>query len=385
MRSLSALVALAAAAQAPRSLAQPPPLATSGQRAPPKHFIVIKRGFSGSTWFSTLLLNFPGMFVLDEAIQTSVIDKFSERQLDSYLTQSLRRPMGQIISPANVEWARQAKQTKSCFDDPKCELQGYGATLAPLFDHQDKVAHGFEGALERVAHSMPGLKIILWIRTNVVKMGLSSHGQKGALVAAGESHGRRLLSSTPSSPVADAKETWKPHDFVTTINSGLDRNKALLDHFTRTQGASTMVVFYEAMQRDTRATMQRIGTFLGVVSPGISTASPSVKKSSDDLRDKIKNFGELEAMLRSGPFKSDCILAQLRATSPTVHALCSRLGASTMPVSHNASVPSARLPLPSMPSARLPLLSMPSARLPLPSTPSARLPLPRAAPGGDKP
>ena len=129
----------------------------------------------------------------------------------------------------------QAKQTKSCFDDPKCELQGYGATLAPLFDHQDKVAHGFEGALERVAHSMPGLKIILWIRTNVVKMGLSSHGQKDALAKAGEPNGHRRLNG---------KEYWHPDDFVRKVNSGLDRNRALLD-FRRTAGAVTMVVYYE--------------------------------------------------------------------------------------------------------------------------------------------
>ena len=49
--------------------------------------------------------------------------------------------------------------------------------------------------------------------------------------------------------------------------------------------------------------MQRIGTFLGLVSPGTRTASPSVKKSSDDLRDRTKNLGELEDIVQERPLQ----------------------------------------------------------------------------------
>ena len=49
--------------------------------------------------------------------------------------------------------------------------------------------------------------------------------------------------------------------------------------------------------------------------------APGKKTTSDDLRDVVFNFNELEAALE-GRYHNPCVLKMLREVTPTVHPVC---------------------------------------------------------------
>ena len=64
-------------------------------------FFVLKRGHSGSTWLSALLLNLPLTYFFDELVGASA--NFDAKKLEAIFVQALRAPTGRGTSP---EWSK---------------------------------------------------------------------------------------------------------------------------------------------------------------------------------------------------------------------------------------------------------------------------------------
>ena len=97
-------------------------------------FFVLKRGHSGSTWLSALLLNLPLTYFFDELVGASA--NFDAKKLEAIFVQALRAPTGRGTSP---EWSKSSGDpaVRSCWQHrDKCQLN---AILQLL--HQSRSIH----------------------------------------------------------------------------------------------------------------------------------------------------------------------------------------------------------------------------------------------------
>ena len=115
-------------------------------------FLVLKRGHSGSTWFSALLLGLPKTYFVDEAVPASAATSpEGAAALEGFLVAGLTQPLGKISSyrqsladfgatwrPPGDYWKnlsfayRIPDETKACLETPDCQLAALGMSLAPL-------------------------------------------------------------------------------------------------------------------------------------------------------------------------------------------------------------------------------------------------------------
>ena len=110
--------------------------------------------------------------------------------------------------------------------------------------------------------------------------------------------------------------------FVRSVNDAIRRNNDLLSIRSKVR-AEWLVVYYERLQTDTADVMDSIRRLL--VMPRMDSKmlarAPGKKTTSDDLRDVVFNFNELEAALE-GRYHNPCVLKMLREVTPTVHPVC---------------------------------------------------------------
>ena len=281
-------------------------------------FVVLKRGHSGSTWFSTLLLDFEKTFFLDEAVSASGFAKMASpfhnhSAFEEYLLRALREPMGKFVrKKKRVEWDRQLNGTKACFKNPACDttLWTFGLSLAPLgLGCRSHPAPWFPTVLDSLVLSRPSLKFVILLRTNVVKMSLSHMGDKKTLGTLPEED-RRLVEENP---------TLDPDDFFVKCLVSIIRN-ANLRALAPGHGAAVREVYYEALQLDTPGEMDKVRDFLGIPKrDDVKFVSTSVKLGTDDLRSRIANFDEVSASFAE---RSPCLHDMLHATVPLVHEPC---------------------------------------------------------------
>lgn len=186
--------------------------------------------------------------------------------------------------------------------------------------------------LEAAIQHQPHVRFILWIRTNVVKMGVSTHGQKSALEGANftevDKYHKENLNAKWN-PNAGRKD---PKEFLRKCQSGIDRNNGLLQLIPSApeEQRRWLTVYYEEMQLDTTGQMQRILQFLNLrqLRTKELDQTPSVKLSGEDLREKIENFDELLKLLEIGKqvtSTASCLQKMLSKTKPYVFRPCKEI------------------------------------------------------------
>ena len=110
--------------------------------------------------------------------------------------------------------------------------------------------------------------------------------------------------------------------FVKSVNDAIRRNNDLLGIRSKVT-AEWLVVYYERLQTDTAGVMDSIRRLLVIprMDSKMLARAPGKKTTSDDLRDVVFNFRELEDALE-GRYNSPCVLKMLREVRPTVHPVC---------------------------------------------------------------
>ena len=108
-------------------------------------FFVLKRGHSGSTWLSALLLNLPLTYFFDELVGASA--NFDAKKLEAIFVQALRAPSGRGTSP---EWSKSSGDpaVRKCWQNrDKCQLNAIGFSFSPLLRGRRRLrrARGREG------------------------------------------------------------------------------------------------------------------------------------------------------------------------------------------------------------------------------------------------
>ena len=280
-------------------------------------FFVLKRGHSGSTWLSALLLNLPLTYFFDELVGASA--NFDAKKLEAIFVQALRAPTGRGTSP---EWSKSTgdRAVRNCWQNrDKCQLNAIGFSFSPLLRGRRRLRPGISTTLQGVV-AKTRAKPILFLRTNVVKLSRAVNGDKTALRVAGL-HRQLLRHRRPH------RGNWSLPSFVRSVNDAIRRNNDLLGIRSKVR-AEWLVVYYERLQTDTADVMDSIRRLLVMprMDSKLLARAPGKKTTSDDLRDVVFNFNELEAALE-GRYHNPCVLKMLREVRPTVHHVCEVLAA----------------------------------------------------------
>ena len=168
--------------------------------------------------------------------------------------------------------------------------------------------------------SSAGVKVVKYTRTNVAKLVVSIN-RKMMKVCDGKPNVHNVNS--------DCGDEKKKFDIKLLQDNLLTHTNNLAELEAATNAAATVAsvytMTYEELQIDENAAMMRLFTFLG--RPDLVKPQPKtklLKKTTDDLRDVIINFQEVENYFASLRLSvEECpLVAMLRATEPTVFPQC---------------------------------------------------------------
>lgn len=277
--------------------------------APEKNFIVMRLAHSGSSWITSLIGAQNDTYVTREAIwplnphrseQFKWATQLSAHNVSQYLERVLRHPSGSFLDPDAVQiWDGEQFDTSAGAGGPtssllatkshsartnpgviqclqefgrNCSVKYLGMTLDPtgssLRDNVDLVFRSIE-------HRHPGIPIILYRRSNVVKRAMAHGGMRY---------------------VERSKTKLKASEFLVAVKQSIDRDKALLH--AATYFKNVKLVNYEALQKDPKGVMQDVFNFIGI--PGAVTdemLDNGADITPEDLREYLENFDELREEL----------------------------------------------------------------------------------------
>ena len=137
-------------------------------RPPPRTFAVLKFGHTGSTWFSSLLADFDSTYYLDEAITDSRRPATKQGRA--------RRAHRQVRAggaPSCAYWQAQTPGSRRCHKEDTCALNALGLSMA--------LGHGATLSPAWLNGACPAVRLIVWIRSNVVKTARATQGDKGSV------------------------------------------------------------------------------------------------------------------------------------------------------------------------------------------------------------
>ena len=313
--------------------------------------LVLKNGHSGSTWFGYVLNALPLAFVQAESISKKTSKRYLERPacLAEHVTGSLRAPLPKIQDRhlGSPKWTeRLARSGKS--------LRVVGLTMNPM---SEAAPFGVLGGIERAVlapalAAVPRARVIFWYRSNVIKVTLSSSGSHGTNSAtddddpndaaprgtededgdAGDDdaagtrrRGRRLGGGGDNGTNTEIDVD----SFSKDLAVKMERNSAMLAlrRSFVVAPSSTLLLAYEELQLDFDGATARIVAHLGLAAltdaeRAALRAAGGAKRGSEDLREKLANFDELDAALGAPPWHSACLQAMLRSREPEVFAQC---------------------------------------------------------------
>ena len=285
-------------------------------RPPPQTFVVLKFGHTGSTWFSSLLADFDSTYYLDEAI-TDSRRPATKQGFETYVRAALAEPTGKYVlggAPSCAYWQAQTPGSRRCHKEDTCALSALGLSMA--------LGHGATPIPAWLNGAFPAVRLIVWIRSNVVKTARATQGDKGSVKSFSvEPKANKNGARVPKERQVKSGR-WKTDDFAKSVNGRLRDVQGLLDVAARTQA---LVCYYEAMQLSRDEEMEKVRRFIGLPPNERPYASASTKASDEDLSRTVHNFGKLRDFVRSR--NNTCLLEMLTSTVPRVFPVCEDIAA----------------------------------------------------------
>ena len=271
--------------------------------------IVFKRAASGSTWFADLLRHesWCGHFVSEA--NTCPHIKNSSQELLTWMTETLvgnftplsRKPK---CDATKLDWQDKDKmigfsiEPESSF--PVITWASYGTLLA-----------------------LPRTWAVFYVRTNLVKHFVAKeHKRQSFNTICGTSKSFRAEARDCIQQNGIDKERFAVNATILVrgtygIAESYARSLATIKGLARLH--TPVVVTYEALLLDPGTVLRGLAEIVGIRALSFDTLdSPSIKITSDDLRDSISNFDELHSALR-GKHRHPQLSQQLRETTPIAH------------------------------------------------------------------
>jgi len=262
----------------------------------PTPLMIFKTAHSGSSWFTSLLNRYEGVYVTEEIVGTGKSNrgKFvdeSPGEMTAYILNSLQHPMWKWPNGEDI-----TQRNKTFFI--------VGCTLNPMKSFAD---------LNKIARLVPSLRVVAYFRTNIVKHVTSSFRAN---------HLKRECGHVVIKDECKL-ETWTTVE-LEKFDEKLIRVMAadlyiwkVVNSLSQT---SFRVVFYEdliGLKDEVEELLWWLGldiTDLEYTDDFNGRCYPNcTKTTSDDLRDSIANYEEVESFINT---RYPCLSSQLYETRP---------------------------------------------------------------------
>jgi len=262
--------------------------------------LILKSSRSGSAWMTTQLNTYKGVFVTEELLRGhSYMWGNAWKEGQAYLEKSFSAPQ-RIYG---MEWSDKIKK-------PEEDFTVLGATLDALY--VDQYVNWTETGVK-----FPDLKLVLYLRTNIVKHSVSILRKTAMEAKCGRNH-----------IVADSscELDKKFHINLKSLGRWIVRTIAIDDFSIETASALAQhldswfyILNYEELLLDEEAAFHRLFEWIGyepkerAVPVDGRCRNNCTKATSDDLRNVIINYDEVESYLL---ITFPCLLSHLRETNP---------------------------------------------------------------------
>lgn len=245
---------------------------TAFSNSPTWGLIVVKLPRSGSTWFTEILNELGGVYVSKEIMQhsdrlniLSSNDSVSIQQhiskLENHLHRALKYPTGKYqYTNRYVPWLWDSRYMTDYLFHPSLKaLRPLLYTGFTLNLEHTKGLVNWANVLNPIfplngANLNANIKVILYLRANIVKTAVSAYRGKMSLVQCGQSNAKRHSSCRPPSRV-----NWTIDEFQHEVNHWIIRRDKFLTLFHENKYLSslvTSVVYYEDMQTNPHSTLK---------------------------------------------------------------------------------------------------------------------------------
>ena len=295
--------------------------------------IVFKLPRSGSSWFTDTMNSHQSIFLSKEIVQGADLERFSGENVESHLISALQQPTGKIASSGTylpsgrfVEDYLLHRTFK-----PFRDLKVVGFTLNP--EHASKVDWN------KIAQEVPHFKIVLLLRSNIIKSAVSGFTGKETKKLAGCGHSSNIRASTKTGTGTSTTANCVPVTSVQWDINALGNEASKWQHrynvmektIQENSVLSTRVVqhvYYEELQEDQVGTLRRMfiklgftpkdaGQIAGQMEKSTNAGNNSwMKRSPEDLRDIFPDYNNIENAMIQG--NCICLLEQLRCSAPKV-------------------------------------------------------------------
>ena len=342
--------------------------------------IIIKLPRSGSSWFTDSMNSHPSVYLSKEIVQrsdtlwlkaahahtpstdaaalgagaragggdgregedlpvtpkASDLSQFTAQDIESHLISALSRPLGKLSTSASLLPSSRFVSdyiTHKTFK-PFRTLKVLGFTLN--LEHLTETAQVDWGAITK---AVPHCKVVLLLRSNLVKTAIS--GYTGTInrrsKGCGESNLRSSSSSIPGcNPVSLVG--WDVQALSNEVTIWQERYRKLINSVEANPFLNERLVhriYYEELQIDQQASLQTLFTKIGVNGTEAAEMASVIahksaqpegnlwqKRGSDDLRQVLAQFNDIENELMHGGANCDCLVQQLRDVKPRVRSPC---------------------------------------------------------------
>jgi len=267
--------------------------------------------------------------------KASKLSHFTSSAIQQHLIAALSRPRGKLSTSQSMFPSSRfvsdyiAHKTLKPFRS----LKVLGFTL-----NLEHVADAAQIDWEAIMRAVPQTKVVLLLRSNLVKTAISGYtGSMNKNKQGCKEANLRSSSSTPGcNPVslvdwgasALSAEVTIWQERYRNLISSVEKNPFLKKHLAHR-------FYYEELQVDQQAAFQALFTKIGMNSSEAGDMAATVaansaqpegnlwqKRGSDDLRDVLAKFDDIESELMLGGPNCDCLVQQLRDVVPRVRAEC---------------------------------------------------------------
>ena len=284
--------------------------------------VILKLPRSGSSWFTESLNNYPFVFISKEIMQRGDAESFPKWQIENHLISALRFPIDKLASRGNLFPNGRYIEDYLLHSSlkPFQDLKVIGFTLNP--EHCEGINWS------RIAKAVPNMKVIMLIRSNIIKSAISGFIGKRTKEGCGSANLR--WSNVDCNFSTDVN--WSLNELTQEITSWQNRYlnfEKNVENDPTLQKHLVSKVYYEDLQENMFGTVQTMFDSIGMdtkVSPvqnfdntqvkrkSLLSSSQWQKRSPENLANVLTQYNTIEKSFIKG--NCSCLLEQLKASKP---------------------------------------------------------------------
>jgi len=275
----------------------------------PTPIMLLKTAHTGSTWLQALVNELPGVYMRREGIRRGAKSLSNDATVVySYLRTALAVPAENIESNAWVV-TKASGRSPVAVRDVSAYACAVGLSYSPILDTEQLIPN-IDSTLDRLVDDLPGLVTVVLMRSNIAKMALAANGNGG------NHNGTSVIKKVAQRPQALLKK-------MNILNKRAKKLRKVQKRLQK-RGVDTITIFYEDMQQNVTAQVERIVDRLNMSRSVITPQKLDTgvtKQHSDSIKETLgeEAFNQVVEYFRTN---APCYLTHVQSVRPEKLPVC---------------------------------------------------------------